>query len=82
MAKKIEFVLQLGLTGCYTLKQLQSPVTVSNIYIDLDEDRRQTDGWTDGMKVSLMVRQTDEWTGGETGGQTSYHYLIIIRSLS
>ena len=28
--------------------------------------RRTVDGsWTDGTKVSLMARQTDEWTDGE-----------------
>ena len=30
----------------------------------------QTDSWTNGMKVSLMVRQTDKWTDEETRGQT------------
>ena len=30
----------------------------------------QTDNLTDGMKISLMIRHTDEWSDGETRGQT------------
>ena len=39
-----------------------------NAYIDLDKDR--TNSWMDGTTVRLMVRQTDKWIDGETGGQT------------
>ena len=42
--------------------------------IDLDEDKtdRQLDN-ANGTKASLMARQTDEWTDGETRGQTDRH---------
>ena len=32
--------------------------------------QRQLDKWNKGH-ISLMVRQTDEWTDGETRGQTN-----------
>ena len=33
-------------------------------------ETKQTDSWTDGTKVRLMIRQTDEWTDRQAGGQT------------
>ena len=43
-------------------------ITRQLLSLDLDED--QTDSWTDGMKLRLMVRQIDEWMDGQTKGQT------------
>ena len=38
--------------------------------IDLNEDQTDSNCWTDGATVRLMVRQIDEWTNGQTGEQT------------